>query len=165
MSASISACHPDEASLHTAGPPASRLVSAAGRDETDVPSLLGQVPLNERVGTTSHWDQSTVRLWTASARSIVVASATIQRSEPRTAAPGITWPTAVAILDSDGVHLTDVDVPGPPRSGRLLFGDIDEPAALLDYCFGHSDRQVMLFLHDVLVDGWLETRWEGGRRS
>jgi hypothetical protein len=104
-------------------------------------------------------------LWTASARSIVVASATIQRSEPQTAAPGITWPTVVAILDSDGKHLTDVDVPGPPRGGRLLLGDVEEPAALLDYCFGYSDRQVMLVLRDVLIDGWLETRWEGGRRS
>ncbi len=71
----------------------------------------------------------------------------------------------VAILDSDGVHLTDVDVPGPPRGGRLVFGDVEEPAALLDYRFGHSDRQVMLFLHDVRIDGWLETRWDGGRRS
>jgi hypothetical protein len=41
-----------------------------------------------------------------------------------------------AILDVDGVLLSEVDVHGTPGGGRLSFGDVHEPAALLDYYFG-----------------------------
>ncbi len=95
----------------------------------------------------------------------MVTSATIRRSEPQAVAPTITWPLTVALLDSDGAYLTDVDVPGPPWGGRLLLGDVDEPAALLDYCFGYGGRQAMLSLDGAPVDGWLGTRWEGSHRS
>ena len=95
----------------------------------------------------------------------MVTSATIRRSEPQAVAPTVTWPHTVAILDADGAYLTEADVSGPPRGGRLWFGDVDEPAALLDYCFGHGSRQVMLSLDGTPATGWLETRWEGHRRS
>jgi len=95
----------------------------------------------------------------------VATSATIRRSEPLPVAPAITWPRTVALLDADGAFLSDVDVPGPPWGGRLLLGDADEPAALLDYYFGHGGRQAMLSLDGAPMTGWLETCWGGSRRS
>jgi hypothetical protein len=95
----------------------------------------------------------------------VATSATIRRSEPLLTVPAITWPRPAAILDADGAPLTVVDVVGPARGGRILLGDVDEPTALLDYCFGHGCRRVMLSLGDAPVDGWLGTSWEGSRRS
>ena len=95
----------------------------------------------------------------------MATSATIRRSEPQRVAPTITWPRTVALLDSDGAFLTDVDVPGPACGGRLLLGDVNEPSALLDYYFGHGGRQVMLSLDDAPIAGWLETCWGGSGRS
>ena len=95
----------------------------------------------------------------------MATSATIRRSEPRLDAPAITWPRTHAILDADGAFLTDVDVVGPPRYGRILLGEVAEPAALLDYVFGHGCRDVMLDLGGAPVAGWLGTSWEGCRRS
>jgi hypothetical protein len=69
-----------------------------------------------------------------------------------------------AILDADGAPLSDVDVLGPPDSGRLWFGDVHEPAALLDYYFGQGGRQLMLCFDGGMVEGWLETHWEHSRR-
>lgn len=77
----------------------------------------------------------------------------------------MTWPQTGAILDIDGRLLTEVDVAGPPRGGRIMLGDVDEPAALLGYVFGHGCRHVMLSLGNGPVDGWLGTSWEGSRRS
>jgi hypothetical protein len=94
----------------------------------------------------------------------VATSATIRRSESLLAAPTITWPRTATILDADGARLTEVDVAGPARGGRILLGGVQEPAALLGYCFGHGCRQVMLGLDDGPVDGWLGTSWEGSRR-
>jgi hypothetical protein len=95
----------------------------------------------------------------------VVTSATIRRSEPHPDAPAIIWPRTAAILDADGRLLTEVDAAGPPRGGRVFLNNVDKPAALLDYCFGHGCRRVMLSLGDAALDGWLGTRWEGSFRS
>jgi hypothetical protein len=95
----------------------------------------------------------------------VATSATIRRSEPLPAAPTITWPRTAAILDVDGARLTDVDVVGPPRAGRILLGDAAESSALLDYVFGHGRRHVVLSFGDGALDGRLGTSWEGSRRS
>jgi hypothetical protein len=90
--------------------------------------------------------------------------APIRRSLPHATAQASTWPRTARILDADGAYLSDVDVPAPPRDGRLLLGVVGEPAALLDQCFGRGDRQVMSDLGDVPLEAWLETRWEGGHR-
>jgi hypothetical protein len=94
-----------------------------------------------------------------------MTSATIRRTEPQPTAPAITWPRPAAILDADGAQLSEVEVLGPPRDGRLSFGDVHEPAALLDYYFGHGRRQLMLSFDGGTVEGWLETHWEGSHRS
>lgn len=95
----------------------------------------------------------------------MATSATIRRSEPLLTAPAITWPRTAAILDVDGRLLTEVDVVAPPRDGRIMLGDVDEPAELLDYVFGRGERRAMLSLGDPPVDGWLGTSWEDSRRS
>jgi hypothetical protein len=95
----------------------------------------------------------------------VVTSTTIRRSDPRPAPPTITWPRPASILDADGASLSEVEVLGPPHDGRLLFGEVHEPAALLDYYFGHGGRQTMLRFDCDTVEGWLETRWEGSQRQ
>src|SRR6185295_10032459 len=77
----------------------------------------------------------------------------------------ITWPRAATILDIDGALLSEADVLGPPHDGCLSFGDVHEPAALLDYYFGHGGRQVMLRSDGGTVAGRLETRYEGSQRS
>ena len=96
---------------------------------------------------------------------IVATSATIRRSELHGDAAAVTWPRTGAILDEDGALLIKVDVVGPARHGRVLFGEVDEPAALLDYTFGHGCRDVMLCLDGAPVEGWLGTSWEGCRRT
>jgi hypothetical protein len=95
----------------------------------------------------------------------MVISATNRQSEPHPVAPAITGPRTATILDLDGTPLSDVDVLGPPDDGRLAFGDIDEPAALLDYYFGQSGRQLVLRFDDDAVEGRLETQWEGSQRT
>ena len=47
----------------------------------------------------------------------------------------------------------------------MLLSEVAKPEALLDYYFGKSARRLMLDLGDRVLDGWLETRWEGGNRS
>jgi hypothetical protein len=69
------------------------------------------------------------------------------------------------ILDLDGALLSEVDVLGPPHDGRLSFGDVYEPAALLDYYFGSGERWLMVHIAGNTVEGWLETRYEGGERT
>src|SRR3954447_769125 len=73
-------------------------------------------------GQTGIWERPAG--WRSERGTIVVTSAPIRRSEPQPTSPAITWPQTAAILDADGVHLTDVDVFGPPRFERLLFGDV-----------------------------------------
>jgi hypothetical protein len=92
-------------------------------------------------------------------------SATIRHPAPQPTAPTITWPRVATILDADGMLLSEVDVLGPPHDGRLSFGDVQEPAALLDYYFGCGGRRPMLRIDCDTVEGWLETRYEGGQRS
>lgn len=94
-----------------------------------------------------------------------MTSPTLQRNDLRPVTPTITWPRAAAILDADGAPLSEVEVIGPPRDGRLLFGDVDEPAALLDYYFGSGGRQTMLRFEGETVEGWLETHWVGSTRT
>lgn len=74
----------------------------------------------------------------------MAASGLIRRSEPQPTAQVRTWPRTAAILDEDGQPLTSVDVLGPPRDGRLQFGDVREPAALLDQYFGRGAEIVMV---------------------
>jgi hypothetical protein len=95
----------------------------------------------------------------------VVTSATIRSSEPHPVASPIDWRQTATILDTDGARLTDCDVRGPPQGKRLLLGDVNEPAALLSYYFGHGGRKVLLSLGNDVIEGWLETRWEGNRRG
>jgi hypothetical protein len=95
----------------------------------------------------------------------MVTSATIRQSESHPATLAIIWPRTAAILDTDGTPLSEVDVLGPPSGGRLSFGDIDEPAALLDFYFGHGGRQLVLRFDDDTIEGRLETHWEGSQRS
>ena len=94
-----------------------------------------------------------------------MTSATIRRSEPQPGASVILCPCAAVILDADGAPLSGVDVLEPIEEGSLPFGAVEEPAALLDYCFGRGKRQIMLSFESGVVEGWLETRWEGGDRS
>jgi hypothetical protein len=93
-----------------------------------------------------------------------MTSATIRRSDLQTPAPSITWPRVAAILDADGAPLAEVGLLGPPHGGRLVFGEVSEPAALLDDYFGIGGRQTMLHFDGGAVWGWLETRWEGCHR-
>ena len=95
----------------------------------------------------------------------MVRSALTRRSEPQPIAPAKTWPRAATVLDPDGAQLTDVDVLGPPRGGRVLFGDVWEPAALLDQYFGRGAQIVMLSLDDAVMVGRLGTCWECSHRS
>jgi len=92
-------------------------------------------------------------------------SATIQRNKPRPTVSTITWPRAATILDTDGVLLSEVDVLGPPLDGRISFGDVHEPSALLDYFFGYGGRRPMLHIDGDIVEGRLHTNYEGSQRS
>ena len=95
----------------------------------------------------------------------MVTSATIRHSDPRPAPPTITWPRPAAILVPDGASLSEVVLLGSPHDGRLLFGEVNEPAALLDYYFGIGGRRITIHVDGCVVRGWLETRWEGSHRT
>lgn len=96
----------------------------------------------------------------------MVTSATIRRSEPQQQeASAIHWPCAADILDADGVPLSGVELLGPIQNRRLLLQDVEKPCALLAYCFGRGERQILVSFEDGVVEGWLATRWEGDRRS
>lgn len=95
----------------------------------------------------------------------MVTSEAIRSSEPRRAAPTITWPQTVTVRDVDGAYLSDALVSAVQQGGRLVLDDVVEPSALLDYYFGQGGRQIMLSLDGAPAEGWLETRWEGCRRS
>src|SRR4051812_49015541 len=94
-----------------------------------------------------------------------MSSATIRHSPSQPTASTITWPRAATILDLDGMLVSEVDVLGPPHDGRLSFGDIQEPAALLDYYFGNGERRLMFRMDSDTVEGSLETRYEDSQRS
>jgi|SRR3954463_1849529 hypothetical protein len=95
----------------------------------------------------------------------MVTTAPTRPSEAQQIAPAKTWPRAATVLDSDGAQLTNVDVLGAPRDGRVLFGDVWEPAALLDQYFGRGAQIVMLTLDDAVMVGRLATCWDRGHRS
>jgi hypothetical protein len=95
----------------------------------------------------------------------MATSATIRRSGSQRSVPVILWPCAAVLLDADGAPLAGVDVLNPVEDGRLPFDAVDELAALLNYCFGQGKHQVMLSFENGIVEGWLETRWEGNHRS
>jgi hypothetical protein len=95
----------------------------------------------------------------------VVTSATIRRSEPRQAAPVLRWPCAADVLDADGVPLSGVELLGPIEAGRLPLDAVDTPCALLAYCFGRGERQILVSFDGALVESRLATRWEGDHRS
>jgi hypothetical protein len=95
----------------------------------------------------------------------MVLSATTRKSESHPVALAITWPCTAAIVDADGTPLSAVDVLGPPSGGRVSFGDIDEPAALLDFYFGRGGRQLVLRFDGDSLEGRLETHWEGSQRT
>ena len=90
----------------------------------------------------------------------MVTLATIQRNGPHPTVHVSIWPCVAAALDIDGAPLSGVDMLGPPEGGRLQFGNVDEPAALLAYFFGHGGRQILLSFDGGTIEGWLETRWE-----
>jgi hypothetical protein len=46
-----------------------------------------------------------------------------------------------------------------------VFGDVYEPAALLDYYFGIGGRQTTIHFDGCVVRGWLGTRWAGSQRQ
>jgi hypothetical protein len=71
----------------------------------------------------------------------------------------------VTVRDVDGAYLSDALVSGTQQGSRLVLDDVVESSALLDYYFGHGGRQVMLSVDGAPADGWLETSWEGCRRS
>ncbi|MFN8632661.1 MAG: hypothetical protein U0893_02315 [Chloroflexota bacterium] len=80
-------------------------------------------------------------------------------------APTTDLPHAITICDASGVPLSDADAVEPALDGRLTLRDVADSAALLERCFGLGDRQVTVTVDGVAVDGWLETRWEGGHRD
>src|SRR5690348_12684672 len=75
------------------------------------------------------------------------------------------WPASIALLDLDGRPLSEADVAGPFDDGCVALGEVAEPDLLLDYYFGRAGRRLMLDLGDRMIDGWLETRWDGGGRT
>jgi hypothetical protein len=75
------------------------------------------------------------------------------------------WPPRVALLDCDGRLLSEADVPHQDDEGSVRLAEVAKPDALLGYYFGKSGRRLMVDLGDLVVDGWLETRWDGDRRS
>jgi hypothetical protein len=92
-------------------------------------------------------------------------SATDVTAGPRARRTAISSITRAPLLDADGAMLCQVALLGPPRDGCLILRDVDEPSVLLAYCFGRSQRDVMLDLADDVVEGHLETRWESGHRT
>jgi len=95
----------------------------------------------------------------------MATSTLIRRSELQPTAPAKTWPYVATIIDPDGAQLTEVAVLGPPRTGRLLFGDVSEQSALLDQYFGRGAQDVVLYLDDARIVGRLGTCWECSHRS
>jgi hypothetical protein len=75
------------------------------------------------------------------------------------------WPPRISVLDVDGRTLGEADVLGPPFDGSLTLGEVAAPERLLAYYFGKAGRRLMLDLGDRMVSGWLETCWDGDRRS
>jgi hypothetical protein len=69
------------------------------------------------------------------------------------------------VLDADGIPLSGVELLGPVVAGRLPLDAVDKPCALLAYCFGRGERQILVSFAGRLDEGWLATRWEGDRRS
>lgn len=95
-----------------------------------------------------------------------MATRTATRQEqPQTTVREITWPREARVLDPDGVPITGVVVLGPPRNGRLLIDTVDNPTALLTHHLGHSGQRTTVLAEHGPVEGWLATRWEGGRRA
>src|SRR4051794_5045119 len=95
----------------------------------------------------------------------MVASAPVRQREPRTTSLLRTWPHAATIVNEDGTHLSTIIVLGPPYDGRIVFGEVSEPAALLNHRFGRGGGQVMLIDNDDNIYGCLQTRWEGNHRT
>jgi hypothetical protein len=79
--------------------------------------------------------------------------------------PPVCWPERIALLDHDGRTLSEAVVLEQSANGSVLLGEVGRPKALLDYYFGKSGRRLMVDLGDRVVDGWLETRWDGTTRS
>jgi hypothetical protein len=75
------------------------------------------------------------------------------------------WPVRISLLDEDGRGLVEADVLGRASDGCMLLDEVAEPNVLLAYYFGKARRRLMVDLGDVVVDGWLETRWDGTARS
>jgi len=84
---------------------------------------------------------------------------------PTTLQPAVRWPARIRLLDHDGRLLSEAGVRSGTGQERVLLGDVVKPDALLDFYFGKSGRRLMVDLGDRLVDGWLETRWDGSTRS
>lgn len=100
----------------------------------------------------------------------MATSGLIRRSGPPAIASVSTSPVSIdpsvgALLDADGVLLTEVSTEGPLRGGRVPLGVVDEPAALLNYYFGLGRRGVLLSLEKVAMEGWLGTAWDGSHRN
>ena len=75
------------------------------------------------------------------------------------------WPARIVLLDHDGRMLSEADILEQDADGSVSLGEVARPNALLDYYFGKSARRLMVDLGDLVVDGWLETRWVDGKRS
>jgi hypothetical protein len=95
----------------------------------------------------------------------VVTSVAVRRSEPQEAALVPCWPCVADVLDADGALLSGAELPGPTEAGRLALDTIDKPCALLAYCFGRGERQILVSFAGQIVEGRLATRWERDRRS
>lgn len=91
-----------------------------------------------------------------------VHGASISSAVPRQVSQ---WPVQARLLDEDGQLLGEVELVSPAGTGGLLLGEVAAPAILLGYYFGKAGRRLMLDLGDRVIDGWLETRWQDGKRT
>jgi hypothetical protein len=70
----------------------------------------------------------------------------------------------VTVFDADGRPLTDATAQAEHRS-RVILADVESPGVLLQYYFGRGERRVMVELDATLVDGSIETCWQGTDRA
>ena len=70
----------------------------------------------------------------------------------------------VTVFDADGRPLTDATTRGGHGS-RVILAEVESPGVLLQYYFGRGERRVMVELDATLVDGSIETCWQGTDRA
>ena len=95
---------------------------------------------------------------------MTTTASTGARIAPTTQQSSSWWPARIALLDYDGRMLSEANVLEQTADGSVSLGEVARPNALLDYYFGKSARRLMVDLGDLVIDGWLETRWADGKR-